>query len=205
MAERCLTSECTHESQRTELLFESLCEVKATTELSITSSKRKDGRQMNENETQPFDDHRSFEERVFARFDAIDLRDSRLEGILGAVEIKITKLEERQYDTKPIWEQALSAILGVKADVAELKTSLAETNTNVAKNTEDLAALQSELGELRKDMQAGFTAARHEMEHELRKVARMLEVINENWFELKVDERYLDRRLALLEEQTKST
>lgn len=163
---------------------------------------------MSNDKTQEFDEPRSFEDRVFARFDSLD-------GRLGVVEIRITKLEERQYDTKPIWEQALSAILEVKTDVAELKTALAETNANVAKNTsdlarntsdlpkntEDLSTVKSELGELRKEMQVGFTAASHAMEHELRKVARMLDLINQNWFELKVDQRYLDRRLAILEEQ----
>ncbi len=42
------------------------------------------------------DDGRSFEERVFARFDALDAR-------LG-------NLESRQYDTKPVWERALAEI-----------------------------------------------------------------------------------------------
>ena len=46
---------------------------------------------------------RPFEERVFARFDAIDARFDKLED-------RIEKIEAGQYDTKPIWEQALFAI-----------------------------------------------------------------------------------------------
>jgi len=94
---------------------------------------------------------------VFARFDAIDLclneMDSRFEGKLGAVEIRITKLEERQYDTKPIWEQALAAILEVKTDVAELKTDVAGLKTDVARQD----SLESSVAELRAEMQTGFT------------------------------------------------
>ncbi len=53
---------------------------------------------------------RSFQDRVFARFDTIDDRFERVEGRLSSVEIRIGKLEDRQYDTKPIWEKALAAI-----------------------------------------------------------------------------------------------
>ena len=56
---------------------------------------------MSEDKTKEMSDSRSFEGRVFARFDT--------------VEIRIGKLEERQYDTKPIWEQALTAILDLGA------------------------------------------------------------------------------------------
>ena len=127
--------------------------------------------------------------------------DSRFEGKLGAVEIRITKLEERQYDTKPIWEQALAAILEVKTDVAELKTDVAGLKTDVARQD----SLESSVAELRAEMQTGFTSIRNEMEHQLRKVVRKLDVLNENWLELKGDQRYLDRRLGELEERIKPT
>ena len=65
---------------------------------------------MSEDKTRALNDSRSFEERVFARFDAVDERFERIEGRLVNVEIKISKLEARQYDTKPIWEQVLAAI-----------------------------------------------------------------------------------------------
>ena len=69
---------------------------------------------MSEDKTKNMNDSRSFEERVFARFDAVDERFQRIEGNL---EIRIRKLESRQYDTKPIWEQVLVAL-------AEINTRL---------------------------------------------------------------------------------
>src|SRR5262245_58448904 len=51
---------------------------------------------MSEDRTDETNGSRSFEERVFARFDAMDNR--------------IENLEMRHYDTKPMWEQALAAI-----------------------------------------------------------------------------------------------
>ena len=57
---------------------------------------------------------RPFEERVFARFDAVDSAIRGLGSRLEVLEVRaddtnlrLEKLEIRAYDTKPIWEQAL--------------------------------------------------------------------------------------------------
>jgi len=65
---------------------------------------------MSKDRTAETNESRSFQDRVFARFDTIDDRFERVEGRLSSVEIRIGKLEDRQYDTKPIWEKALAAI-----------------------------------------------------------------------------------------------
>ncbi|MBA3768148.1 MAG: hypothetical protein H0W99_14455 [Acidobacteria bacterium] len=52
---------------------------------------------MSEETTQNIPGGRSFEERVFARFDAIDARLQALED----------QAERRALETKPIWERAL--------------------------------------------------------------------------------------------------
>jgi chromosome segregation ATPase len=59
---------------------------------------------MSEEITQNMPDGHSFEERVFARFDAIDARLQTLES----------QAEQRALETKPIWERALAEILEVK-------------------------------------------------------------------------------------------
>src|SRR5215213_6382124 len=59
---------------------------------------------MSEETTQNLTDGRSFEERVFARLDAIDSRLQSLEQ----------QAERRAVETKPIWERALAEILEVK-------------------------------------------------------------------------------------------
>jgi hypothetical protein len=65
---------------------------------------------MSEKHTQDMPDSRSFEERVFARFDAIEAR-------LQALEIQG---EKRALETKPIWERALAEILEVKEGLADV-------------------------------------------------------------------------------------
>ena len=87
---------------------------------------------MSEERTRDLPDSRSFEERVFARFDAIDARfdamearfearfdamDARLDGL----DIRVQALEARALDTKPIWERALAEILEVKERVENIE------------------------------------------------------------------------------------
>jgi archaellum component FlaC len=83
---------------------------------------------------------RPFEERVFARFDAIDARfnsiderfdrvDSRLQTLgVGAnnTNSRLQKLEIRAYDTKPIWEQALKEIIETKQEIVETRRELSK-------------------------------------------------------------------------------
>ena len=83
---------------------------------------------MSEDRTLDLPDNRSFEERVFARFDSIDARfatvDTRFDAMearfdavdarLAGLDTRVQVLEARAYDTKPIWERALAEILTVK-------------------------------------------------------------------------------------------
>jgi len=66
---------------------------------------------------------RPFEERVFARFDALDSAirdtDSRLQKLAVDTDSRLQKLEIRAYDTKPIWEQALKEIVGTRRELSK--------------------------------------------------------------------------------------
>lgn len=69
---------------------------------------------MNEERTQnmPGANGRSFEDRVFSRFDTID-------AILRDLDVRMQKLEARAYDTKPIWEQALKEIIDTRRELSK--------------------------------------------------------------------------------------
>ena len=83
---------------------------------------------MSEDRTLDLPDNRSFEERVFARFDAMESRfdtmesrfntmEARFDAVdarLAGLDTRVQVLEARAYDTKPIWERALAEILTVK-------------------------------------------------------------------------------------------
>ena len=79
---------------------------------------------MNEERTRDLQDNRSFEERVFARFDRVD---ARLDGL----DIRVHALEAGALDTKPIWERALTEILEVKKGVEDLNRKIDVINQDV--------------------------------------------------------------------------
>ena len=162
---------------------------------------------MSDENTREIKDPRSFEERVFARFDAIDARFDgvdarfeRVEGRLGAVEIRITNLENRQYDTKPIWEQALAAIAEMNVAMVEgfesvrnelrtefhsgfdaLRTDLrTEFHSGIDALRTDLRAefhsgIDALRTELRAEFQSGFEAVRVEMQTGFDKIGKNME------------------------------
>jgi len=73
---------------------------------------------MSEETTRDLSDTRSFEERVFARFDAME---SRFDARFDALDSRVQALEAKALDTKPIWELALAQIVEVKESIYDIK------------------------------------------------------------------------------------
>ena len=85
--------------------------------------------------TDPMNGKRPFEERVFARFDAVDSAvrnlDSRLQTLgvrADDTNSRLQKLEIRASGTKPIWELALHVRLSILS-VIRLRSSTATSMT----------------------------------------------------------------------------
>ena len=76
----------------------------------------------------------SFEERVFARFDSLDAR-------MNEIDRRLQVLEQKAYDTKPIWERAIAEILELREDVHTL-----DRKFNII--TRDLITLRAEQSRL---------------------------------------------------------
>ena len=80
---------------------------------------------MSEERTRDLPDNRSFEERVFARFDAMDARfdsmEARFDVRFDSLDVRVQALEARSLDTKPIWERALAEIVEVKEAIEDVK------------------------------------------------------------------------------------
>jgi polyhydroxyalkanoate synthesis regulator phasin len=91
---------------------------------------------MSDNPTQEMPNSSSFEERVFARFDALDThvssleintdrRLSSLEEKVDGLDRRLTSLEEkvdtRLRETRPIWEAVQADLAKVKDNVKEIK------------------------------------------------------------------------------------
>lgn len=114
---------------------------------------------MSEEHTQNLTDERSFEERVFARFDAIDagLRNfgARLEAVEENVQSVGARLEalesqaERQaLETKPIWERALAEILEVKEGLRDVARKLDVLSRDIVQVRADQVYLERRIERL---------------------------------------------------------
>jgi hypothetical protein len=65
---------------------------------------------MSEDRTKETEDPRSFEERVFARFDAIDERFDRVEEALGRIADSLARIEYARDEPVQPWEKFFEAI-----------------------------------------------------------------------------------------------
>ncbi|HXI61176.1 MAG TPA: hypothetical protein VNF70_00640 [Pyrinomonadaceae bacterium] len=143
------------------------------------------GSSMNEEPTRNLSDHRSFEERVFARFDSID---GRLE-----------KLESRSYDTKPIWERALKEILETRLEVGDLKKHLSAVETKTHAIETRLGTVEAEVMGLRKDY-AGLRGELVETQRDFKmKLTRRLDLVLTSLVDTRDGMREADERLTQLE------
>jgi hypothetical protein len=122
---------------------------------------------MNEERTKDLPDKKSFEERVFARFDSVDAR--------------LEKLESSSYDTKPIWERALAAIM---------ETGLDKTKVQL---------LENEIGALRIGVRNELVDVRRELKHNVRE---RLDLIFKFLLEDRDDIRDAEERIRELESKS---
>ncbi len=122
---------------------------------------------MSENVTQDQNGARPFEERVIAL-----LNDMRLEtnARLDQLNERVTAIEAKSYDTKPIWERALAEITEMRREMNELR---GEVN-----------GLRRDVDELKIVTERGF-----------RSVERKLDVFNQDLLDLRDSYRRLEDSL----------
>ena len=77
----------------------------------------------------------SLEEKVLARLDALE-----------------AKLDQRSFETKPIWERALAEILEVKQSIDATNQRLDETNRGLAETNQRLTDGLAEVNESLRDL-----------------------------------------------------
>lgn len=114
---------------------------------------------MSENNTQETPDARSFEERVFARFDALDSRFNALDGRFDGLEQKVDgidarlhaledKVDARLRETRPIWEAVLSRLEGVEGEVKSVNRQVRLLHEDVLRVRLDQEELRERLSKL---------------------------------------------------------
>ncbi len=93
---------------------------------------------MSENTTQGTPDARSFEERVFARFDMLDARLTALED----------KVDARLHETRPIWEAALSRLDSIEGELKSLNRQVRVLHDDVLRVRVDQEDLRERIAKL---------------------------------------------------------
>src|SRR5205814_8957148 len=97
--------------------------------------------------TKDFEGKRSFEERVFARFDAVDENLRNLDSRVQNLDSRMHVLESRAYDTKPIWENALKEIVDTRRELTRrldrIEAMVLETRAGLSEAENRLARIES--------------------------------------------------------------
>jgi hypothetical protein len=137
---------------------------------------------MNEEPTKGLPNSMSFEERVFARFDAVDAR--------------LTTLESRAYDTKPIWERALKAIMDTGLEMGEVKSKVGAIDGKVDVIEGKVQLLEKEVGAMKTSIRNELVDVRRELRHY---VGERLDLILKFLLEDREDIRDAEARIRELE------
>jgi hypothetical protein len=105
--------------------------------------------------THNMSDGRSFEERVFARFDAMDARfdavDARFDVVDARLQALESQAERRALETKPIWERALSEILELKQGLYNVERKLDVLSRDIMQVRADQVHVERRLEKLESD------------------------------------------------------
>ena len=100
---------------------------------------------MTEEITQHMPDGRSFEERVFARFDALAASIRGLDARLTSLEEKV---DQRLKETRPIWEQVLARLDSFEKRFERIEKSVDNLNRKFRIFNEDILSWQNKQEDL---------------------------------------------------------
>lgn len=107
---------------------------------------------MSDNPTTETPDSRSFEERVFARFDALDARMGNFERRMDSFESRLTSLEEkvdtRLRETRPIWEAMQARLDGIESEVKAINRRLRVLHEDILYTKEGQQELRERIEKL---------------------------------------------------------
>ena len=118
----------------------------------------------------------SFEEKVLSQLESLDGRLASLEK----------REEERDYDTKPIWNRVLTEISEVKIELSDVKTDVSGLKTDVSGLKSDISGLKSDVSGLKTDVSALKTEVSELHEH-MRSFDRKLDIVNKDLLQVKAD------------------
>jgi len=147
---------------------------------------------MNEEPTKKLPDRSSFEELVIARFDSMDARFNSIDARFDTVDARLEKLEARSYDTKPIWERALAAIMEIGLEIGEIKNKVGVIESKVQVLENEIGVIKTDHKSIRNEL----VDMRRELKHH---VSERLDLILKFLLEDREDIRDAEGRIRELE------
>ena len=150
---------------------------------------------MSEEQTQNFRNDNQVLQQILSKLEVMDTR-------LEFVETKVT---ERGYDTKPIWERALSGIMEVKNELGVFKQEFGGFKQEFAGFKQEFAGFKQELGDIKHelaDLKHQLGHVNHELgdvKRELALINRKIDVFNNDMLKLRADQLSTEERLRHLE------
>lgn len=98
-----------------------------------------------DDKTQSLPDTRSFEERVFARFDAMDARFDSMDTRLTTLEEKV---DARLRETRPIWESMKQQLTEMATRMAAMEKTLDDIRLRLNELYRDSYEMRGRIGRL---------------------------------------------------------
>jgi hypothetical protein len=144
--------------------------------------------QMSEEPTQNFGTDNQILRQVLAKLEVMDTR-------LQFVETNVSK---RGYDTKPIWERALSGIVEVKNELGGFKQEFSGFKQEFSGFKQELGNLKHEPGDVKHPL-GHVTDELGDVKRELALVNKKIDVFNNDMLKLRADQLETEDRLRQLE------
>jgi chromosome segregation ATPase len=124
---------------------------------------------------------------INTRLDKFEERFDRVDSRLDQMDARLERLEARDYDTKPIWENAFKEIADLRVEMRggfeQVNAKFEQVNARIDK------------------VQGGVDELRSETVLNLRKVAKQIDVMNGNLLNINAELRFMDDRITKLEPQ----
>ena len=116
---------------------------------------------------------------------------TKLEVMDARVQFVETKITDRSYDTKPIWEQALSEIMEIKNRLGGVEQRLGSVEQRLGGVEQRLGGIEHELSHVKHEF--------GDVKRELALVNRKIDVFNSDMLKLRADQLSTEERLRHLE------
>ena len=164
---------------------------------------------MGEDSTEPLDDSVLNKlNQIITIVQSLDSRGQQMEARISALE---TKVDERLYDTRPIWERVLVELVELRtrqeqlhAGQEQLQAAQEEMRVEIAElraGQEQLKAGQEEMRAEIAELHVGQKELRTTMWEGFHKVERQLMVLSKDFLERRAEVEYLERRIDKLESE----